>query len=216
MEQGPVKISVQTFGLFLTPTLAALVPVLGPTLVHPPAHTCPASTMMMYFWVSTNHHKVWVSFALLPPQHEQRAAVYICVAYASECFSPYSIYSLSVCVCVVPPPPTCMIRADGFPLPCVLLMLDAAARCYRGPRVRVGFIQPLNERGCRSVIITHTNTSTSIVIQLPVTVKLPSMQHVCHLKLHRSDLTLASPNEPLRVFWGHVLICVSVSAFCFL
>lgn len=53
MEQGPVKLSVQTFGLLQTPTLAGLVPVLGPTLLHPPAHTCPTSNMMMYFWVST-------------------------------------------------------------------------------------------------------------------------------------------------------------------
>lgn len=54
----PVKLSVQTPGLLLTPTLAGLVPVLGPALLRPPAHTCPASNMMMYFWVSTGAQSV--------------------------------------------------------------------------------------------------------------------------------------------------------------
>lgn len=158
MEQGSVKLSVQTLGLFLTPTLAGLVPVLGPALVCPPAHTCPASTMMMYFWVSTGPQTVDLLCAQAAPAWAESWCVYVCVAYASVCFILYSIYSVSLCVCACVcgvAPPTCMKRADGFPLPCVLLMLDAAARCYRGLRVCVRFIQPLNEGGCWSDYYPH-------------------------------------------------------------
>lgn len=58
VDQGPAKLSVQTLGLLVTPSLAGLVPALGPTLLRPPAHTCPASNMMMYFWVSTGAQRV--------------------------------------------------------------------------------------------------------------------------------------------------------------
>ncbi|XP_029292632.1 RNA binding protein fox-1 homolog 3-like isoform X2 [Cottoperca gobio] len=48
VEQGAVKLSPNA----RTPpdTLAGPVPPLGPALLRPPAHTCPASAMMMYFW----------------------------------------------------------------------------------------------------------------------------------------------------------------------
>lgn len=52
----------------------------------------------------------------------------------------------------------------AFPPPCVLLMLDAAAG--RGLCLCVGPVQPLNGKGCWSVIVTNTNTFTSAVIQL--------------------------------------------------
>lgn len=59
------------------------------------------------------------------------------------------------------------------------------------------------------MIITHINTFTCIVIQLPLTVKLPSMQFVCYLKLYPSNLTQTSENELLRVFPGHIMISPS-------
>ena len=98
----------------------------------------------------------------------------------------YSIYSKSVCACVCVAPPTCMNRADGFSTS--MCFIDAAARCYGGLR-SVAFIQPFNwARGRRRIVppptSSHLIPSQLIVIQLHNwQSKLPSMQHVCHLKL---------------------------------
>lgn len=106
---------------------------------------------------------------------------------------------MCVCVCEVGvTPPPCMNRAVIYP--CLLLMLDAAARCYRGLCARIY----LKERGHGCVILSHTNTFTTPLTQLPLTLKLPSMQPACHSRLHPSDLT--SERELLGVFQGHILI----------
>lgn len=93
MEQGPVKLSVQTLGLLLTPTLAGLVPVLGPSL-RPSAHTCPTPTMMMYFWVSTGPQSVDLFCAHTTRAWAESLFCIMCVAYASECVSAPTVYTV--------------------------------------------------------------------------------------------------------------------------
>lgn len=132
VEQGPVKLSVQTFGLLLTPTLAGLVPALSPALLHPSAHTCPDSTMMMYFWVSTAPLKC--GYLLTPLRYAQSWRVERVWRMCQSVLQPLHYIQCEFERVCGAAPPTCMNRADGF----------STLMCF----IDVGLLQPEATEAC--------------------------------------------------------------------
>lgn len=134
VEQGPVKLSVQTFGLLLTPTLAGLVPALSPALLHPAAHTCPDSTMMMYFWVSTAPLKCGYLLLLTPLRYAQSWRVERVWRMCQSVLQPlHYIQCEFERVCVVQRLPHAWTELMVFPLSCVLLMLGCCSQKLQRP-----------------------------------------------------------------------------------
>lgn len=180
VEQGPVKLSVQTFGLLLTPTLAGLVPALSPALLHPAAHTCPDSTMMMYFWVSTAPLKCGYLLLLTPLRYAQSWRVERVWRMCQSVLQPLHYIQCEferVCVCVWCSASHMHEQSWWFFHSRVFYWCwVAAARSYRGLCLPVTFVQPLNEIGCLGAIVIHANTFTSSSTSPPLIVKLPSMQ----------------------------------------
>lgn len=165
VEQGPVKLSVQTFGLLLTPTLAGLVPALSPALLHPAAHTCPDSTMMMYFWVSTAPLKCGYLLLLTPLRYAQSWRVERVWRMCQSVLQPLHYIQCEferVCVCVWCSASHMHEQSWWFFHSRVFYWCwVAAARSYRGLCLPVTFVQPLNEIGCLGAIVIHANTFTS-------------------------------------------------------
>lgn len=134
VEQGPVKLSVQTFGLLLTPTLAGLVPALSPALLHPSAHTCPDSTMMMYFWVSTAPLKCGYLLLLTPLRYAQSWRVERVWRMCQSVLQPlHYIQCEFERVCVAQRLPHAWTELMVFPLSCVLLMLGCCSQKLQRP-----------------------------------------------------------------------------------
>lgn len=208
VEQGPVKLSVQTFGLLLTPTLAGLVPALSPALLHPAAHTCPDSTMMMYFWVSTAPLKCGYLLLLTPLRYAQSWRVERVWRMCQSVLQPLHYIQCEferVCVCVWCSASHMHEQSWWFFHSRVFYWCwVAAARSYRGLCLPVTFVQPLNEIGCLGAIVIHANTFTSSSTSPP-----PD----CQTTQHAAETVSLRLRTTLGVFRGHVVI--SSPALCF-
>lgn len=147
VEQGPVKLSVQTLGLFF---FDAHTGCTGPSArPHSLPPACPHLSCFHHDDVLLGEYWTTKCGSLLCSFCSGMGKELRGVLCVRVYFSPFNINCVSFCECgVPPPPPTCMNRTDGFALPCVLLTLEAAALCYQGPRVRVGYILPSNRTGC--------------------------------------------------------------------